>query len=131
MGGFGGIAGMIGVTPDKKSGLSMMNPSMRKMAAGKSILGGAKSTASKTRSQGTRMTGSRSRTSKAETNYEEMNIDELDVLIEEGEREMQRAKTEINKIKRNKGIPTNQKAAKMEPFEDALKQLRFRIAYFL
>ena len=125
----GGLIGNIGAmmgTADKKMGLSMMNPSMRQMSQNKSIMG-----SKSIRSGGTRRSGSRSRTSKVNENYEDMNIDELDVLIEEGEGEMQRARQEIAKIRRNKTIPAKQKQDKMEPFEEELKKLRYRVAYFV
>lgn len=127
----GNMVSMMGGSPDRKSGLSLLNPSMKKMAGGAASQGGIlRSKAPSARgSQGgrSRRTGysqTKSRTSKHEEDWDSMDITEIDVLIETHEKEMEQAMAEIRKIKRNKTIPANQKEVKCEPFEDVLKQIR-------
>mmetsp|Transcript_6322 Transcript_6322/g.10291 ORF Transcript_6322/g.10291 Transcript_6322/m.10291 type:complete len:116 (+) Transcript_6322:341-688(+) len=57
-----GLVGILGLSPDRKSGLSMMNPSLMKMNRGTGSKFGVKSQTS--RSQGTRRTGTMSRKSR-------------------------------------------------------------------
>lgn len=60
-----------------------------------------------------------------------MDIEEIDALIEEAEGEMERARAEIAKIRRNRATPANQKDSKCAPFLEAQTQLRLWCAFLI
>ena len=101
------LASLIGGSPDRKSGLSTLNPSFRKMKnrGTGSIMGGARSQTSRfsrSRSQGTRRTGrtgTMSRKSRAsQIDWDAMEIEEIDVMIEGAEAEMEQLVAERRQI---------------------------------
>jgi len=124
-----GLLGIMGLSPDRKSGLSMMNPSLMKMNKGTGSKFGAKSQTS--RSQATRRTGTMSRKSRQEEDFESMEIEEIDVLIENAEGEVKQLDDAKRKIKRQKSLTAKAREVKLEPIDEQLKFLRERITMLL
>jgi len=127
-----GLTGILGGSPDRKSGLSMLNPSLRKMNQREGSALGGRSQTSRTRSQATRRTGrTGSRKSRVEDDYESMEIEEIDVLIEGAEAELKTLQAEKRSTLNKKGLSKGAKAARLEPLEEGLTMLRAQLAMLL
>lgn len=98
-----------GGSPDRTSGLTMMNPSLRKLDQ-RSKMGGARSQTSRTRSVGTRSrrTGTMSRKSQ-NIDFDEMQIEDIENLIHQVETQINVFQNQVKKLKKDferKKIPT-------------------------
>ena len=124
-----------GGSPDRTSGLTMMNPSLRKLDQ-RSKMGGARSQTSRTRSVGTRSrrTGTMSRKSQ-NIDFDEMQIEDIENLIHQVETQINVFQTQVKKIHKDyerKKIPTEAKMkALLEEPEAELKKFREQKTLYL
>ena len=129
-----GLTGILGGSPDRKSGLSMLNPSLRKMDQRTGSALGGRSQTSRTRSQATRRTGrtgTMSRKSRVEVDYDSMEIEEVDVLIEGAEAELKTLQAAKRSTLNKKGLSKGARAARLAPLEEGLTMLRAQLAWLL